>query len=219
MTFIAEVYLSHPDLALAQTIEAVPEATVTVSYPTVGETGTSWLLFAVESDQFDAFDEALAADSTVDDPMVIVGDATRRIYRVRLVTSMLLSSVTAEIGLHVLELRSQRGTWLVKIQAADREALVAFREYCTEAGLSFETERLYTIGGGVAIDSLDAVGLTDKQRETLVAAYEAGYFSTPRRISLEELAETLGVSSTAASKRLRGGLATLVGAMLGREGT
>lgn len=214
MTFIAEVRLSHPDLALVPTIEAVPDASVTVSYPTVAESGDPWLLFAVEG-ELEAFDDALAADPTVTDPLVVVGDANRRVYRVRLLTRTLLSSVTAELGLHVLELRSRRGAWLVKLQAGDREALVAFREYCTREGLTFETERLYTPTDGVAIDGFDAVGLTDKQHEALVAAYEAGYFATPRRTSLEGLAGELGVSSTAVSKRLRAGTARLVETTLG----
>lgn len=215
MAFIAEVRLSHPDLTLVPTIEAVPEATVTVSYPTVGTSGAPWLLFAVETDDFDAFDRALANDPTVDEPLVVVGDESRRIYRVRLATGLLLSSITAELGIHVLELGSRRGEWLVKLQASDRDVLVEFREYCKREGLTFETDRLYTADGGVAVDALDAVGLTDKQREALLAAYDAGYFGTPRGTSLEALAETLGVSATAVGNRLRGGTARLVEACLG----
>lgn len=220
MTFIAEVRLSHPDLALASTIETVPEATVTVAYPTVGGSGESWLLFAVRGgDHLEAFDEALSEDPSVDDPLIVVGNDERRIYRVRLVTGLLLSSVTAELAIHVLELRSQRGKWLVKLQASEREALVSFREYCTQRGLNFETDRLYTTDGGVAVDRLDTVGLTDKQREALLAAYDAGYFATPRQTSLRELAETLGVSSTAVSNRMRGGTAKLIEALVSHDAT
>lgn len=215
VAFVAEVRLSHPDLTLVPTIEAVPEATVTVSYLTVGTSGAPWLLFAVETDDSDAFDRALENDPTVDDPLVVVGDGTRRIYRVRVATRLLLWSVTAELGIHVLELGSRRGEWLVKLQASDRDVLVEFREYCKREGLTFETDSLYTTDGGVALDALDAVGLTDKQREALLAAYDAGYFGTPRRTSLEELAEALGVSATAVGNRLRGGTARLVEACLG----
>lgn len=45
--------------------------------------------------------------------------------------------------------------------------------------------------------------LTDTERETLVAAAEAGYFETPRGASLDDLAEEFDVSKTAASMNLR----------------
>lgn len=214
MTFIAEVRLSHPDLALAETIEAVPEATVTVSYPTVGESDESWLLFVVEGDDLEAFDAALAEDPTVDDRLVIVSDETHRIYRVRLLTNLLLSAVTAELGIHVLEVQSSNGDWLLKLQANERETLVTFREYCAQKGVQFETDSLYTHDEAVSIYAFDTLELTDKQREALVAAYESGYFSTPRQTTLRELGETLGVSSTAISKRLRAGMAKLVEALV-----
>jgi predicted DNA binding protein len=49
--------------------------------------------------------------------------------------------------------------------------------------------------------SLDT--LTETQRETLRRAVEAGYFDTPRRTSLAELAAEFGVSKSAVSRRLQ----------------
>ena len=45
--------------------------------------------------------------------------------------------------------------------------------------------------------------LTPTERETLVTAAEAGYFETPRGISLDDLADEFDVSKTAASMNLR----------------
>jgi len=45
--------------------------------------------------------------------------------------------------------------------------------------------------------------LTRTERETLVTAAEAGYFETPREISLDDLADEFDVSKTAASMNLR----------------
>ncbi|CCQ35409.1 HTH-10 family transcription regulator [Natronomonas moolapensis 8.8.11] len=45
--------------------------------------------------------------------------------------------------------------------------------------------------------------LTETERETLVTAAEAGYFETPRELSLDDLADEFGVSKTAASMNLR----------------
>ena len=45
--------------------------------------------------------------------------------------------------------------------------------------------------------------LTDRERETLLAAVEAGYFETPRGATLGELADEFGISKNAVSKNLR----------------
>ena len=46
-------------------------------------------------------------------------------------------------------------------------------------------------------------GLTPGQREALVAALEAGYYEIPTNATTNEIAETIGISQQALSKRLR----------------
>lgn len=53
-------------------------------------------------------------------------------------------------------------------------------------------------------------GLTQAQRETLVRAYEAGYFEEPRGVTLAELAEQQDLLPGAVSGRLRRGLGQLL---------
>lgn len=53
-------------------------------------------------------------------------------------------------------------------------------------------------------------GLTPKQRETLVTALELGYFDVPQRSTMEDVAEEVGVSQQAVSKRLRHGHSNLI---------
>lgn len=45
--------------------------------------------------------------------------------------------------------------------------------------------------------------LTEKQRDTLELALEAGYYEQPRDTSLTELSDTIGISKSAVSQRLR----------------
>jgi predicted DNA binding protein len=54
-----------------------------------------------------------------------------------------------------------------------------------------------------------ATQLTSKQHETLARAVAGGYFEVPRRMTLGDLAHELGVSDTAASQRIRRGVANL----------
>jgi hypothetical protein len=57
--------------------------------------------------------------------------------------------------------------------------------------------------------SLDA--LTEVQRETLRTAVAAGYYASPRRTSLDDLASEFGVSKSAVSRRLHAAENKLVG--------
>lgn len=52
--------------------------------------------------------------------------------------------------------------------------------------------------------------ITAEQREALSRAVEGGYFEVPRRITLIELADELGISDTAVSQRLRRGLSNVL---------
>lgn len=57
-------------------------------------------------------------------------------------------------------------------------------------------------------------GLSDAQYETLITAYELGYFQVPRETTVDELGEELGVSAQSVSERLRRGHEKLVSGAL-----
>ncbi|WP_237710106.1 helix-turn-helix domain-containing protein [Pyrococcus sp. ST04] len=48
--------------------------------------------------------------------------------------------------------------------------------------------------------------LTKRQAEVLLLAYKSGYFDEPRRITLRELADMLGLSTSTVKEHLRKGL-------------
>lgn len=58
--------------------------------------------------------------------------------------------------------------------------------------------------------TLDLYELTDKQRQAITAAVAAGYYETPREVSLGELADRLEISKSALSQRLKAAESKLV---------
>lgn len=90
--------------------------------------------------------------------------------------------------------------WNFELMFASQDGLATFNSLCTENGLPFSLEQFVTFSSP-APDA--GYGLTPKQREILVMAVEQGYFREPRDVSLEELAEQLGISAPSASGRLR----------------
>ena len=77
-----------------------------------------------------------------------------------------------------------------------------------EGGIKITVDRVFTLteeySGGRMFD------LTAEQREAVVLAANRGYFETPSKVTLEEIGAELGISSQAASKRIRGGVEKLV---------
>ncbi|ADJ13506.1 DNA binding domain-containing protein [Halalkalicoccus jeotgali B3] len=91
--------------------------------------------------------------------------------------------------------------WQIRVLFADRDGLSRTYDYCRDAGLTVDIRSIYQLDDGRE----GRFGLTDEQQDTLVAAYERGYFDVPRKITLTDLGEELGISHQALSERLRRG--------------
>ncbi|RDI72635.1 helix-turn-helix domain-containing protein [Halopelagius longus] len=197
---IAEVHVSHPDFVLGRTIEAMTEVEIRPETQPVQAGDALVLFFSVEGN-FEGFEEVLAADHTVTDPRLVAELEDRRIYRVQLTDrAKLVTYKLAELGIYLSEIAHDDGGWRFRALLPDLDSLTAFREYCKAENITFRVKAMYqndqaaTRGG---------FGLTDGQREALLLAFDRGYFSDPREITLQELAEEMGISSTACGRRLR----------------
>ncbi|WP_254537277.1 helix-turn-helix domain-containing protein [Halomarina litorea] len=111
----------------------------------------------------------------------------------------------------VLSAACGEGRWTFEIRFPDFESLSTFYNRCMESDVSLDVQKVrdLTDAGEEA-----PYGLTDQQRHTLLVALENGYFSIPREATLMDLANQLDISDTAASQRIRRGLATLVASTL-----
>jgi len=98
-------------------------------------------------------------------------------------------------------------TWGLEIRFPSHDALSEFQQYYVGANIDVSVERIYN---PTKPDAGPWYGLTATQRETLMRAVEAGYYSLPRQLSTQELADTFDVSDQAVTERLRRGIATLV---------
>jgi hypothetical protein len=90
--------------------------------------------------------------------------------------------------------------WSLRARFDERTAASAFMERCADRSVPITVERVYTADRP---SRRGPVGLTDKQYEALELAVEAGYFTSPKRATLDELADVLEISPQALSKRLR----------------
>ena len=98
-------------------------------------------------------------------------------------------------------------TWGLELRFPTHEALSTFQEYYVDENIRVSVERIYN---PTKPDAGPWYGLTVPQRETLAYAVENGYYSLPREISTQELADGFDISDQAVTERLRRGIDTLV---------
>ena len=212
--FMAKIQLVHSELALSHTLNAVPEMEIELDYQIIADPETYYLFFEVSGDDYAAFDAAVEDDATVADSQVIIEGEDFRVYRMQLLAlDHLVLPKAAELGMRVHHAVAGDGGWQATLEVPDQDMLREFRTYCEEKGVEFTIKQVYHAEEGRG----DEFGLTSAQRDILVAAFRAGYFREPRDASLENVAERVGISPSAASGRLRRALETLVGNTVGAE--
>ena len=198
-TLLAEIHLSNDDLVLTSTIESVPD--VTIQFEDAAMASDSAFFVSVVGDDFAAFERALEGDSTVTGATTFTVSADRRVYRIDTTPTVTrFLPVAAELGVRVLDVKSGDGGWVIRAQMLSRDPLIEFRTACVEKGISFRVRQLYDADPS---DDSTNVRLTGRQRDTVLTAYECGYYDVPRGISQGELAEKLDISTSAISQQLR----------------
>ncbi|KTG10626.1 hypothetical protein AUR64_08145 [Haloprofundus marisrubri] len=211
---IAELTLSTAILKRA--LATAPEVTVSLDQQYTRDTDTSLLQIQATGDGLTAFDTALPDDPTVADAALLGEDDGWRQYRLTLSPAGDDAStyhMRTELDAVLLDAEATTDGWTLRLQFPDRASVSAYRQRCVDAGISFRLHRLYE----KSPHGRTQYGLTAPQEAVLTAAFEAGYFEVPRRCSLADIGDELGISGQATSERLRRGLQTLLRSTLSEQ--
>lgn len=211
MTVIADVTIQSDDFVLGQTMQAVPDSRIEVEQlvPS-GELALPY--FWVEQPDADAAEAALREESAVATVRQVDSLDDRVLFRIEWteeVDSFLENFVEFEAA--VLEAAGTSDEWQFQLRFQSYERLSTFYRTCIDDGVGVELDRVHS---PVEAASESRFGLTDDQEETLMAAFEASYFAIPRGTTISELGETLEISDSAVSQRLRRGESSLIEATL-----
>jgi predicted DNA binding protein len=211
MSVISEFAVPADAFALGQTFEEAPD--VTIEIERLATHSREWVMpfLWATGDDLDAFESAMDGDPTVSDVQTIDKTSGVGLYNVQWSEDVmeLIDMIVDQNGI-VIEGEASQGTWYLKLRFLDRQLLEEFQTYFDEHSHSFDLLRLHE----ETEPKQREFDLTPAQREVLLVALETGYFEVPRATKITELAERLGISSNAASQRLRRATTSLVEATL-----
>ncbi|WP_123538531.1 helix-turn-helix domain-containing protein [Halosimplex salinum] len=208
MSTIVEATVPADQFALAEALSTVPDAEVRmVRLVAHGSEYVMPFLWAGCEDT-ERLHDALVNDPTTERVSVLADFDGESLFRVDWAPRVrVLVSIVAEEDATILDASGQDDTWHLQIFFPDHELVSTTSDFCEEYGIDLELERINRLSEASEYGHL---GLTERQYETLVSAYEAGYYDVPRTVNQEELAEYFDVSHQALSERLRRAHETII---------
>ncbi|MFB6130193.1 MAG: helix-turn-helix domain-containing protein [Salinigranum sp.] len=202
MSVFADFRIPLDALPAGEAIAAHPDVTLAVErfVPTGSQIQYLW----VSGGDREAFVADLREDPAVERVSSIDRLPERELLRVEWArTDAPLVPIIEEAGANLMEADGSGDGWSLRLRFERQTDASAFYERATDAGVDL---RLRGIDGRERVERVPAYGLSPTQRETIVRAFERGYFDVPRGTTIAELADDLGVSQQAVSERLRRGI-------------
>lgn len=211
MVSISKFRIPVEEFALAETVEKVPDLHIEIN-PFVAQSLDAALPVAwIRTDDFEAFEQEIEEDSTVEECSRLTGSDDERLYRLEWASEVegnlqILLSKECAIKTVNLESTTERDVWKLELICPEHETLSEIYKGCEENGISVTVDAIYRLDS----DGRTADGLSKLQYQSLLKAHEMGYYNVPREVSLSDLADELNVSHQALSERLRRGHGRLV---------
>jgi len=117
-------------------------------------------------------------------------------------------------SISIVKARGTAEQWDFRLRFDSHDAVSRFQKACTDRDVSLSIERVVSSHS----EKMSTELLSPRQRETIELALEKGYFDVPRRTTMVELAEELGISDQAVSARIRRAMKTLSKSSLNESG-
>ena len=207
MSVIAHLRIPPSSFELGRILEMKGDASIVLeNMVPLGETAVPF--FTVHESAREGFETEVRSHPSVESIQVVATHDGQTLYALDWAVSRdIFFQGLLEVRANVLSATGTAQEWEFELRFPDHDALSEFQEYCSNAHIDLEVGRIYNPtrpGSGPWFD------LTQTQRETLVRAVQDGYYSIPRRISTQELADAFDISDQAVTERLRRAIITLV---------
>lgn len=202
MSVILEFTVQNDQFTLGRVLSGQPPMRIELEriVPT-GKTAMPFLWVA--GTDFESFEENVMAHRYVDELIALDKVENGVLYRVEWHEDHndLVQGITESQGT-VLQADGTDG-WEFHVRFPNHDALSQFHNYCTDHDIAIHITRTYTLTERT--ESVHHFDLSEEQREALILGLRTGYFDTPSKTSLSQLADELGITQQAVSKRIRRG--------------
>ena len=202
MSVILEFTVDDDQFTLGRVLTGPPQ--MRIELERIVPTGDAVMPFLwVTGDDYEAFEEKVLASERVEDLVALDRTEESTLYRVTWLGDHdgIIQGITETEGT-VLEAYTDEG-WEYRLRFNDHDRLSQFYNYCTDHDIDIHIVRTYTLTERTG--SVRQFDLSNEQREAIVLGLRSGYFDTPSKVSLNELADELDISQQAMSNRIRRG--------------
>ncbi|AHF98517.1 bacterio-opsin activator [Halostagnicola larsenii XH-48] len=208
MTFVAEFTIPAAEFSFGTVLQKY--SGLVIEFESVVPTyhGLMPFIFVWSDGHYDEIEPVIRSDPAVETITEVDQFDDGRLYNVTWSDSVpILADALLESRATLIEGIGTADGWTFEIRFREQERIEAFQERVREYGIALELQRLRA---ELEVSTSMKYDLTDKQYETLVTAFEAGYFENPKDATLEEIGDELGVSGAAVTGRLRRGLTSVL---------
>ncbi|TYL40272.1 bacterio-opsin activator [Natronococcus pandeyae] len=206
MSLFGEFHVPAKAFALHETLRTLPDLVVEVERVVAADEILTPYFWVTGVDG-ETFEQAVTSDPTVRDVRHIDDYDRSMLYRAEWTENVeSLVYAYAEAGVTILEASAQHDEWELRMRFTDREGLDEFQSYCADYDIPYRLTQLFARAHPRGVGQY---GLTEKQHEALVTAWEMGYFSSPS-VSLKDVAAELDITQQSLSKRLHRGHEALI---------
>lgn len=208
MSTIVGATLPAAEFALKETLEHIAGAEFEIVRMAAPGTNRVMPLLWATADDFESLPATLEKDPSTENVETLSTLEQEYLLRMDWTADIrIIHYILVEERATILHARGRNGEWQFRILFPEHDSVGDTYEFCAEYDIDIQLDRIYQLSESGREHQF---GLTPNQYETLISAYEAGYYEIPRAVNLEELANRLGVSHQALSERLRRGHRTLV---------
>lgn len=209
MAIFGEFRVPPRAFALSETFEVEPEAVVQIDRVVASDMESLTPYFIVSGVSNAAFEAAASRDGSINSLQQILDGDLGTMYRAIWGESVesLVQAYTNE-GTSILKAKGTADGWVLRIRFDDHALIGEFTSHLRDQGFSFDLVRLHEMSYA---QTGSQFGLTPKQHEALVTAWQMGFFDLPRETSMAAVAEELDITPQSLSDRLRRAQNTLIG--------
>lgn len=207
MSVIAQLRIPAESFELGRILDVESQASIELkNLVPLGEKAVPFI--TVENAARDDFQEWVGSHPSVATISLVNEHENRALYALDWSVSRdVFFQGVLETNAHVLSGKGTSSIWAFELRFPSNAQLSEFKEYCENAHIDLDVVRIFN---PTRPDAGMWFGLTDPQREALVRAVQGGYYSIPRQMSTNDLAEELEISDQAVTEWLRRAIVSLV---------